>query len=842
MRSRHSNSNQDSRLIGRKQSHTGQRNIIGGRNGSICLLALLLFFTAGQANPVLAFKNVKLNGPLVSGGDVVSSGFYINGASGRVIYRADQDTDGVMELYSVPLAGGTPVKLNGPLVGGGNVGEGSCISPDGSRVVYRADQDTDEVYELYSVPMTGGTPVKLNGQLVSGGDVAGNYDSAEIPHIIQNFQISPDGSRVVYIADQDTDGIGGLYSVPITGGTPVKLNPPMVGNWIFGFEISPDSSRVVYSARQDSFTRYDLYSVPLTGGTAVKLNTPLAPGGDVRVFRVIGATGRVVYSADQDTAGVLELYSVPLTGGTPVKLNGPMVAGGGIYGFRASKDGSRVVYRADQEIDEVYELYSVPMTGSASPIKLNHPMPSGGLVSDFWISMDGTRVVYLTNEFTSLPSELYSVPLMGGTPVKLNGPLVNGGNVFDNVNMITYDSSRVIYLADQDTDGVIELYSAPLVGGAPPIKLNGPLTSGAYVERIFLISPDSSRVIYVAQQDTEWVMELYSVSSSGGTPVKLNGTLVNGGDVESWGGVQISPDGSRVIYLADQDTDEVWELYTDEHLPSVSDIVVHLDYVPTRWALREMVMEGYPGWCPQPFCRTGQALNDAGVLFVPSDPDVREGLFQVAGGPRDTRAFSESLKDFRKAVARIPLGPYFDKRMQQELISFIDRTIKPRGKSVPRTFLLSPVLIHALNAIELDRRLPTLRNRAAGYKIRKGGYVGADLGGLVWAGLRKVEKPGLLSVQIKGKYDAFPAESGYSPTWPFVTYLVDFRGTLGSEGFLDLTFDLGPFEFMEGISDIRVLRLDKDHMTDVTAGRDPGRRTVTGRTDRPGTFIIVGKD
>ena len=46
------------------------------------------------------------------------------------------------------------------------------FSPDSSRVLYVADQDTDEVFEIYSVPAGGGTPTKLNGPLVAEGDVS----------------------------------------------------------------------------------------------------------------------------------------------------------------------------------------------------------------------------------------------------------------------------------------------------------------------------------------------------------------------------------------------------------------------------------------------------------------------------------------------------------------------------------------------------------------------------------------------------------------------------------------------------------------------------------------------
>lgn len=101
--------------------------------------------------------------------------------------------------------GGASYRLDGTQAEVGDV-EDLRISPDGSRVVYRADQSLDDVMELYSVPIDGGASVKLNGTLVAFGDVRGD------------FQVSPDSQYVVYRADQDTNGILELYSVPGVGG------------------------------------------------------------------------------------------------------------------------------------------------------------------------------------------------------------------------------------------------------------------------------------------------------------------------------------------------------------------------------------------------------------------------------------------------------------------------------------------------------------------------------------------------------------------------------------------------------------------------------------------------
>src|SRR5512143_1659396 len=46
--------------------------------------------------------------------------------------------------------------------------------------------------------------------------------------IAYGWTISPNSRYVVFIADIDVDGRDELYSVPLTGTMPIKLNPPLV--------------------------------------------------------------------------------------------------------------------------------------------------------------------------------------------------------------------------------------------------------------------------------------------------------------------------------------------------------------------------------------------------------------------------------------------------------------------------------------------------------------------------------------------------------------------------------------------------------------------------------------
>lgn len=76
-----------------------------------------------------------------------------------------------------------------------------------------------------------------------------------------------------------------------------------------------------------------------------------------------------------------------------------------------------------------------------------------------------------------------------------------------------------------------------------------------------VFSADGSRVVYAADQDQNDVVELFVVPADGSqAPLKLNPPLVAGGDVTRFA----AGNGGRVLYLVDQEQDEVHELYLAE--------------------------------------------------------------------------------------------------------------------------------------------------------------------------------------------------------------------------------------------------------------------------------------
>lgn len=183
----------------------------------------------------------------------------------------------------MPVRRGVAAKLNPPLAAGGEVSARSYrFAPDSSFVVYRADQDTDEVFELYRVDVTSpGNAEKINDTLTAGGDVPpANQTPA--------FRISPDSSTVTYIADQDIDNRLELYAVDLaTPGASQKLNPPVQSFGIAQFDITADGSQILYHGLQDSATVPALYRVALASpGTSTKVNGALAANGAVIDFSI----------------------------------------------------------------------------------------------------------------------------------------------------------------------------------------------------------------------------------------------------------------------------------------------------------------------------------------------------------------------------------------------------------------------------------------------------------------------------------------------------------------------------------------------------------------------------
>jgi dipeptidyl aminopeptidase/acylaminoacyl peptidase len=507
---------------------------------AVLLMGILLAVNAGFTLPARAdwYSLTGLLPAHVSGLD-----YELSPDSQFVVYQADIDTEDVDELYSIPISGTTPVKLNPPLVQDGDI-DRFAITPDSQFVIYIADQEVDNRKELYRVPIGGGTAVKLNGELPSGGNV-------------QNLRIDPDNLYVVYNSDQETNDVFELWSVPIAGGTPIKLMPPMpTGGDVITYAIDPLSNRVVYTADQEVDGLGELFSVPMAGGSSVKLNpTPEPTTGNAPFFQINPVIPVVVFMARELGSTKENLWMMPTAGGVPAtKLNFNLLASQRVINFRVSPAGDRVVYSVQVQGSGTPpspsrgNLYSVLIGGGGS-INLTETADAFYGVNTFEILLDGSRVVYEYKANESAFPRLETSTLGGGVRATLYQPTAGDDPL--GFFRTSRDSAWVFYQTGQDVYG--DLYTVPAGGGSS-------IRHG--VGRFQATTPDSGRLLYTSVTGDNQQTDLFSAQIFGGGERDLSGMEGTGHVVDT----VVSSDGSRIVFRVQ--IDGQYDLRVSDGLPA----------------------------------------------------------------------------------------------------------------------------------------------------------------------------------------------------------------------------------------------------------------------------------
>jgi Tol biopolymer transport system component len=537
----------------------------------------------------------RLNGPLIPAGDV--DHYTLSPGGEGVVYRADRTVNEAFELSGVRIDGGPVVAYNPPFAPGPVVGDvqSFAVSPDGERVLYRADQDVDQAFRLSLARTDGrGEPRELTAGL------------AEASSAFTGYALSPDGTRAVFLfAESPGSASGDLYSVALDApsaplriddrsrvyaqalevdaqservvylhqrtlfdafyelcsarldgsGLALTLTPPS-GN-VSAYRLAPDGSAAIYLADHAAAGRVELHRVPLDGSAAaLRLGAGLPATADVTAFAIAPDGLRVAFLADIDADEVVELWSVPADGSGPaLKLSAAPVAGGDVTHLAITPDSAHVVYRADAVIDGTFELFRVPLAGGAV-VPLTALPPGAAAQADFAVSPDSAHVLFRAYPGGASAFEFFRAPSDGSAaPVVLSGPMVAGGGVgqFE----LAADGARVAYRADQHVVGVLELHSVPLAGG-PSTRLQQLPPTGDVTD--FRIAPDSATVAWRADAGVNAVFDLFLAPLDGsGPPRRVSYPMPTGGDVQT----DLHPlAGGRCVYRADQEENDVLQLYT----------------------------------------------------------------------------------------------------------------------------------------------------------------------------------------------------------------------------------------------------------------------------------------
>jgi Tol biopolymer transport system component len=166
------------------------------------------------------------------------------------------------------------------------VTEGRLESPDWLKDGKSQLFDTNGHIER--IPVAGGKPELI--------------DTGKVKHVGSHHGVSPDGTTLALT--EEPKGKGLIYTVPIAGGTPVRVtkqSPSYFHDW------SPDGKTILYTGRRKG--KPGIFTIPAAGGA----ETALAAGDGDNENPVYSPDGKYIYF-DSDRTGRTQIWRMRADG------------------------------------------------------------------------------------------------------------------------------------------------------------------------------------------------------------------------------------------------------------------------------------------------------------------------------------------------------------------------------------------------------------------------------------------------------------------------------------------------------------------------------------------------
>ena len=559
-------------------------------------------FSAGSLQFQRELRSVPVDGsstsvPLSGPSEIWTDITLASTASGSAVFFGNLNSAGVIEAFSAPLDGASPVKTLNSTLALSSVGSGQVrfvdLSPDGSTVVYH----DLEGFKAVSVRGGGGARLlsppglsPLTGTVSAFANVAFSPDSrfvfmgfgldelilvyrapldgtqpAALLEWHETFETTldflratPDGTRVVYVTSMGGFFSRELYSLPTDG----SARSQALASWFDGpapVRITPDSSRIIYETRDSYFNSDVLFSVGVDVGGSQRLADPSkSVEGSYQ-----DAFDGVVYQVRDVITGAHELLTSPYDGSSPETVIASNLQPDS--GFRVSPDGTHVAFVRESPTD--VELCYGPIDDGPAAVVLT-TLPTTVQFGELLFDPSGARLVYRANADSPGSSELYSMPVDASqAPVKIHPSFTPSGGVPAPSSFgspapnfrITPDGKRVVYRADARQVSLLELSSSPIDGVGPTHLLHDPLVSGQSVHDDFRLLERSPFVLYRGGPDAVNLPLWSSRTDSAALASLRSGPFVHPTEVEE--DFLVTPQEDYVIYIADQETDGVEEVF-----------------------------------------------------------------------------------------------------------------------------------------------------------------------------------------------------------------------------------------------------------------------------------------
>jgi hypothetical protein len=222
-----------------------------------------------------------------------------------------------------------------------------------------------------------------------------------------------------------------------------------------------------------------------------------------------------------------------------------------------------VVFLAQKDDATIDELYVSIDDGTAITVeKLSRTLVSGGQVVDFAVSPDGRRVAYKADQQVFGKFELYVVPVEGGTAVNVSRQSTNILEVRDFA--WSFDSTTIAFRAFNpvpNTVGNIELFTVSSTGGTPVRVSIFPNIDGEV--RDFAWAPNSLLLAYTQNVilGTPTKFDLFSTRPFRQDNNQLSNSAGTNSIIATVTEFAWSPSSSLIAFIAEVETTGINELF-----------------------------------------------------------------------------------------------------------------------------------------------------------------------------------------------------------------------------------------------------------------------------------------
>jgi dipeptidyl aminopeptidase/acylaminoacyl peptidase len=361
------------------------------------------------------------------------------------------------------------------------------LSPDGSRVLYVVFESdmkaNEETADLWMVPAAGGAPRRLTWQ---------HRDDT-------HPRWSPDGTTIAFLSDRDSVDDQGkrvekrtqIWTMPADGGEArqVTMGPTPVSD----FEWSPDGKRLVYVApvqpadhEQREARRKAGFDEVVTGEHRMShLWVIDAPAANVAVPMNVAPPVNVAQGFSPAPAKPTQLTSGEFNATEPAwSPKGDQIA-----------FVSRPTPVANEQL--LSDLYVVSAAGGAPRKIVTNEGPD---FAPEW-SPDGAQIAYLTNtrrQSSGAHNRIAAVSASGGPPRMISQDFEYSAGA----PRWSSDGSRVFFTTTTRTES--HVYAVPANGGVPKA-----ITNGASLASDLEVSKDGQRVVFLREDgrhpDDLWI-------------------------------------------------------------------------------------------------------------------------------------------------------------------------------------------------------------------------------------------------------------------------------------------------------------------------------------------------